>query len=115
MAEQYSKAPRDSHWTVTRETYTHHIKIVIRSNRSSLMDSIRVPHGAALLAADGRFSITLTWDGHEKQRWFARSCDQFLGTYATDVEAADRLHTFWTDQHPPTSNSNKERTCRSSR
>ncbi|WP_434598184.1 hypothetical protein [Streptomyces sp. A5-4] len=94
MAERYSKAPHDPHWTVTRKTYTHHVKVVIRSNRSSLMDSIRVPHGVALLAADGRFTITHTWDGHEKQRWHARFCDQFLGTYVTDVEAADRLHTF---------------------
>lgn len=94
MAQRYSEAPHDLHWTVTRETYAHHVKVVIKGNRSELVDSIRVPHGVALLAADGRFTITLTWDGHEKQRWHARFCDQFLGTYATDVEAADRLHTF---------------------
>ncbi|MEH0432221.1 hypothetical protein ACKI1I_46250 [Streptomyces turgidiscabies] len=94
MADRYSDAPHDPHWTVTRETYAHHVKVVIKSNRSLLVDSIRVPHGVALLAADGRFQITHTWGGHATRRWHARFCDQFLGTYATDVEAADRLHTF---------------------
>ncbi|MGW0536332.1 hypothetical protein [Streptomyces sp. NPDC003032] len=94
MAERYSKAPHDRHWTVTRETYAHHVKVVIKGNRSELVDSIRVPHGMALLATDGRFKITHTWDGHRERRWHARFCDEFLGTYATDLEAADRLHTF---------------------
>ncbi|MDX3019996.1 hypothetical protein [Streptomyces acidiscabies] len=93
-AERYSRKPHDPHWTVTRETYAHHVKVVIKSNRSSLVDSIRVPHGVVLLAADRRFQITHTGDGHTERRWHARFCDEFLGTYPTDVEAADRLHTF---------------------
>ncbi|MEV7870154.1 hypothetical protein AB0P17_29605 [Streptomyces sp. NPDC088124] len=86
----YEQKRADPRWSVHQQTYTDHVTVICTSTRSGLTDVLRVPHGVALLT-DGRYKISHTWIGRPVQGWAVWFCNEYLGDYATDIEAAEAL------------------------
>lgn len=81
----------DPLWRTSRTTYRHHVVITVQSVRSDFFRVLDVSPGVALLADDRRFRIAYTWDGIAPPRYHAKFKGRVLGTYATDLEAAQGL------------------------
>lgn len=43
---------------------------------------------------DNRFTARLEWAGAPTQQWVARFCDDWLGTFPTFKEAAERCNAY---------------------